>query len=624
MPATLHFNGINAETGGYAYPSAFSDEVAAIAAARIAAFETGEPRHLAELKRRQRALTTPDYAPVEGVDPKDLAQTGWGVIFAHDADPAVKAALKPLLDLRKSQASRIKETRYRELTGGSDNDRKPEFLDRNGAGGGGAVDPDQIPYYLLIVGSPESIPFPFQYQLDVQYAVGRLYFDNTEDYARYAQSVVEAESGRVKLAKRAAFFGVANPGDMATSLSASELIAPLASLMRADQPSWRIDTIAPADALKARLTQLMGGSDTPALLFTASHGMMFGNGSPLQAEHMGALLCGDWPGPSVKGPVPPDWYFSGSDLSSDSSPLGMIAFHFACFGAATPQFDDYTAEDETQPRVLAPRPFIANLPQRMLAHPKGGALASIGHIDRAWGYSFKSVNGDAQLRVFKSTLKRLMEGHPVGSALEYFNNRYAELSSDLSTMVRSMKYGKQVDSADLSDQWIFNNDARNYVVIGDPAVRLPLADNPEQERKSMIETIPTSVRATPAAAVDYGFFSAEPGEKSTLQELASILTAKIGEAINSVATVQVKTYSTASLTDKVGVDPFAGANLRAISEIRLDGAARICVPEKDGQIDDPLWKLHADMVEKALANRIEMFKLAASAASSLLGVLKQL
>jgi hypothetical protein len=302
----------------------------------------------------------------------------------------------------------------------------------------------------------------------------------------------------------------------------------------------------------------------------------------------------------------------------------MIAFHFACFGAATPQFDDYTAEGETQPRVLAPRPFIANLPQRMLAHPKGGALASIGHIDRAWGYSFKSVNGDAQLRVFKSTLKRLMEGHPVGSALEYFNNRYAELSSDLSTMVRSMKYGKQLDSADLSDQWIFNNDARNYVVIGDPAVRLPLADNPEQERKSMIETIPTSVRATPAAAVDYGFFSAEPGEKSTLQELASILTAKIGEAINSVATVQVKTYSTASLTDKVGVDPFAGANLRAISEIRLDGAARICVPEKDGQIDDALWKLHADMVEKALANRIEMFKLAASAASSLLGVLKQL
>ena len=48
------------------------------------------------------------------------------------------------------------------------------------------------------------------------------------------------------------------------------------------------------------------------------------------------------------------------------------------------------------------------------------------------------------------------------------------------------------------------------------------------------------------------------------------------------------------------------------------------MPEKDGQVDDALWKLHADMVEKALANRVEMFKLAASAAQSLIGVLKQL
>ena len=98
-------------------------------------------------------------------------------------------------------------------------------------------------------------------------------------------------------------------------------------------------------------------------------------------------------------------------------------------------------------------------------------------------------------------------------------------------------------------------------------------------------------------------------------------TRKLGEAINAVATVQVKTYSAASLNDN---DPFAGASLRAISEIRLDGGARICVPEKDGQVDDALWKLHADMVEKALANRVEMFKLAASAAQSLIGVLKQL
>src|SRR5579863_2203791 len=99
MPSTLHFNGINAETGGYAFPPASAEEIAQLAQASVRALESGAPSHLAELKHRDRAIKTPNYAPVEGVDPKDLAQTGWGVIFAHDADPAVKQALKPLLDL---------------------------------------------------------------------------------------------------------------------------------------------------------------------------------------------------------------------------------------------------------------------------------------------------------------------------------------------------------------------------------------------------------------------------------------------------------------------------------------------------------------------------------------------
>lgn len=466
--ALLWFNGLDGRKGGYLFPPVLPRHVADLACG--ATVDRARVRELQAWVQRSEGKARRGLK--EGLDPAKLEEAGWGVIFPSSMDSAaLREALAPLLDLRRAQAGKRQERFFREFVGDDgyrDGESKIEFLARHGAGPGPA-DPEKVPYYLLLVGEPEAIPFSFQYQLDVQYAVGRLCFDTIEDYRRYAESVVAAETGGAGRSPRACFFAPANPGDSVTGSSRAHLAQPVASGVRLSQPRWSVETVCGEEATRSRLGSLL--DEAPAFLFTACHGLGFPAGDPLQRDRQGALVCQDWPGPS-SGFVDREHYFAAEDVGEKARVHGLVAFCFACFGAGTPRWDDFTRKNQGPRRELSPGAFLARLPQRLLAHPRGGALAVIGHVERAWGFSLVWPGAGAQITAFESTVRRLLDGKPVGWAMEPFNQRYAELTSDLAAEVEALGYGKKLDETALAGLWTASHDARNYTIIGDPAVRI--------------------------------------------------------------------------------------------------------------------------------------------------------
>jgi hypothetical protein len=184
-------------------------------------------------------------------------------------------------------------------------------------------------------------------------------------------------------------------------------------------------------------------------------------------------MCQDWPG---FGQIRKDHYLASVDLPDDARVHGLIAFHFACYGAGTPQQDHFFHEPGQAPPDIADKPFVASLPKRLLAHPQGGALATIGHVERAWGYSIVAPQAGPQIQPFQNTLGRILVGQPVGYATKDFSERYAALSTNLSGLLEEIGFGAQIADDELSRTWIERNDAQNYVVLGDPAVRLRVED----------------------------------------------------------------------------------------------------------------------------------------------------
>jgi hypothetical protein len=462
-------NGIDAETGApLVDPMDLSTLAAIIKGERI------DQAKAQDLKAISQVHTKPSLGLPDGVLPTDITKAGWGVVLHKDEDPLVRKELERLLEHRRSQIQ--DDTRVKILEYDDEPDWKA-WLAKYLVGVGN-VFPHKVPYYLLLVGGPERIPFEFGQLLSLEYAVGLLHFDGVDGYRQYVDSLIAYESdGAPPRRKEAVFFRTQEKFDRATKLSALNLVQPLADGTPGlqddmDQPvaatrGFATRRVWDAAATRPALAEIFAppaGSDPAAFLFTASHGLGFRQPTPDQPAVQGALKCQD------------NAAFSAKTLDETSGVRvhGLVTFFFACYGAGTPKEEQYLREVDQPPPVLADKPFIAALPKALLSHPQGGALACIGHVERAWNYSFFTANTGEQLIPYWNAVRRILAGLPVGYALKDMRERYATLSAGLSQTLWNMKFGFKPTDQELVKAWAERNDAGGYVVLGDPAARLRL------------------------------------------------------------------------------------------------------------------------------------------------------
>lgn len=471
----ISFNGVNGTTGEYLFSDTSIEDVAKVFRGEKV---DDDAYQYAKHIDSQRSL---EHFGVEGNVEKDVALAGWAMVIAADipSRDEILKALKPLLDYRKQQ---VQDGLFKQFVYSKETDAlHTSWLARNGAAPG-TVKPDRVPYYLMLIGSPEDIPFSFQYSLDVEYAVGRIYFETVEEYATYANQVVSREEHSHQSDKKAVLFGVKNDDDPATAASNEYLINPLAQTLGNKHTGWQIETIREQAATKAGLSAILKQSEPPAFLLTASHGMGFDQTDPRFSSDQGAILCSDWPGHQQWGSrtIPEDFYFGTKDLDAQVDLKGMMVFIFACYGAGVPKHDEFETQATQQPKQIAPEAFIASLPQSLLT---SGASAVIAHVERAWGTSFLGALGTDNTPTFKGVIDDIFDQVPIGHAMHFINDYYAAMESAMGNLQQNLRNdpfyagNNNITDYDQARLYISKNDARNYVILGDPATYLNIKND---------------------------------------------------------------------------------------------------------------------------------------------------
>ena len=448
---------------------------AVVRAALLKALVPNTPRMQTQTRAATRGAVFRGEQARRVDDRGDPKAAGWTFLVA-DKDPNKQAYIEALAPLAKAR--------------GMDDPKKPLLFDASGPDAWADWMTDRyyaldlvgkkVPGYVLFVGGPDQVPFGFQSMMDSVAGVGRVAFDRIEDLSAYGAKLMRLEAAPAPVVARESLFFATDAGEQdPTFFSRKYMAEPLAAHVR-DDLKLKTTMIAGDQATKANLLAALHKTKA-ALVYTASHGLgATSESQQVQERYNGAICC------QMDGPLTLEGLLSAEDVPSNGAMCeGAVFFQFACYGYGTPAQSEYAhwlpeSWGKVQPNV--PKDFVAALPKKLLANPKG-PIAFIGHLDTAFLHGFADAKQPytldrwhTRIAPFKRAVDQLLGVQPSGLAMERINERYAVCNAMITNTSDRVQRGTMTwtdeSLSTFVDTWITRGDAQNYLVYGDPAARL--------------------------------------------------------------------------------------------------------------------------------------------------------
>ncbi len=408
----------------------------------------------------------------EPADQRDWCSpaVGYGILLAEsDAAPADKAlaldAEPPVRDLLQARPGTVMlrwdpnlppGTVRRYFPDGSS--QPPDRLSGFGTGLG------QIPRYVLIIGGPESVPWPVQYELSNRRAVGRLPL--TGDALDHYITALINDFKDSEIDVQAPLMWTVDLGDITAQMRAV-IAGPLAARLT-DKRLPRFTHLVDDQATGAGLLAALAAQQ-PALVVTSSHGVAEGSGEQLRAV--------------LGQPVDDARQMIDVDAVDAAMPGGAIWHSQACCSAGSEGPSKYAGLLNQGTTALAVINEVASLGSTVapaalrLLGRKNPVRAVIGHVEPTFDLTLRvadtgqGLGGDI---VNALSTNLFLARQPLGLAFADYRAGVGELYAQYATALRQRNQtGDDAVLPRLTRLQLTAMDRQSMVILGDPTVTLP-------------------------------------------------------------------------------------------------------------------------------------------------------